>query len=146
MNVIEDKPFKIKPYPIPFFRYSVVLHEINSMLEWGVMKRSNSNHNNPMLSIQKPDNTIRLYLDAHKLNSIIVPTRNYSLLIGDILANLNLKSKLFLLYEDFYRIRNVKNINAYVLEHPKDRPIPGTFNIIHMKKYIPHYKSQAPFF
>lgn len=55
----------------------------------GVVERSYSPYNNPILSVQKPDNLICLCLYDRKLNSIIVPTRDYIPPIDDILANFN---------------------------------------------------------
>lgn len=59
-NIINDTPFKIKPYPVPFSRRPAILKELNRMLEWGVIERSNSPYNNPILSVQKPDGSIRI--------------------------------------------------------------------------------------
>lgn len=84
--------FKIKPYPIPFSRRPAVLHELNRMLKWGIIERSDSAYNNPILSVQKPDGSIRPCLDARRLNSIIVPTRDYSPPIDETLANFHNKT------------------------------------------------------
>lgn len=61
------------------------------MLEWRVIERSDSPYNNPILSVQKPDGSIRLCLDARRLNTIIEPTRDSSPPIDDILAKFNNK-------------------------------------------------------
>lgn len=98
-NVIDDKPFKLKPYPVPFFRRPAFLHELKRMIEWGVVERSDSPYNNPILSVQKPDGSMRLCLDARRLNSIISPTRDYSPPIEEILAKFN--NKLYFSTLDF---------------------------------------------
>lgn len=91
-TVIDHSPFKIKPYPVPFSKRPAIQHELDRMLKWGVVERSDSAYNNPILSVQKPDGSIRLCLDARKLNSIIIPTRDSSPPIDEILAKFNNKT------------------------------------------------------
>lgn len=91
-NVKQHEPYKVKPYPIPFSRRPAVQHEIDKMLEWGVIERSDSPYNNPIVTVLKTDGTIRLCLDARRLNTIILPTRDASPPIDDILAKFNSKS------------------------------------------------------
>lgn len=91
-KVREHSPYKIKPYPIPFSRRPAVQKEINKMLEWGVIERSDSPYNNPLITVIKTDGSIRLCLDARRLNTIIIPTRDTSPPIDDILAKFNNKS------------------------------------------------------
>lgn len=91
-NVCEHKPYKIKPYPIPFSRRAAVQQEIDKMLNWGVIERSDAPYNNPLVTVVKSDGSIRLCLDARKLNTIILPTRDSSPPIDEILAKFNNKS------------------------------------------------------
>ncbi|CAI6377233.1 unnamed protein product [Macrosiphum euphorbiae] len=62
------------------------------MLQWGVIERSDAPYNNPLVTVVKTDGSIRLCLDARKLNTIILPTRDASPPIDDILAKFNNKS------------------------------------------------------
>jgi len=91
-NVKPHEPYKIKPYPVPFSRRPAVQLEINKMIEWGVIERSSSPYNNPLVTVVKSDGSIRLCLDARKLNTIILPTRDASPPVDDILAKFNNKS------------------------------------------------------
>ncbi|VVC38660.1 Reverse transcriptase domain, partial [Cinara cedri] len=91
-NVREHQPYKLKPYPVPFSRRFAVQQEIDKMLNWGVIERSDAPYNNPLVTVVKPDGSIRLCLDARKLNSIILPTRDSSLPIDEILAKFNSKN------------------------------------------------------
>lgn len=91
-NVCEHKPYKIKPYPVPFSRRSAVQQEIDKMLNWGVIERSDAPYNNPLVTVVKTDGSIRLCLDARKLNTIILPTRDSSPPIDEILAKFNNKN------------------------------------------------------
>jgi len=85
-KVIDHKPFRLKPYPVPFSRRPAIQRELNRMLDWGVIERSEAAYNNPILSVRKPDGSIPLCLDARKLNTVIEPTRDSSPPIDDILA------------------------------------------------------------
>lgn len=91
-NVKIHEPYKIKPYPVPFSRRPAVQNEIDKMIKWGVIERSDSPYNNPLVTVIKADGSIRLCLDARKLNNIILPTRDASPPIDDILAKFNNKS------------------------------------------------------
>lgn len=88
-NVKPHEPYKIKPYPVPFSRRPAVQKEIDRMIQWGVIERSDSPYNNPLVTVIKTDGSIRLCLDARKLNTIILPTRDASPPIDDILAKFN---------------------------------------------------------
>jgi len=77
-NVKPHEPYKIKPYPVPFARRPAVQQEIDKMLEWQIIERSDSPYNNPLVTVIKADGSIRLCLDARKLNTIILPTRDAS--------------------------------------------------------------------
>ncbi|CAI6354299.1 unnamed protein product [Macrosiphum euphorbiae] len=86
------EPYKIKSYPVPFSRCPAVQHEIDKMLDWQIIERSDSHYNNPLVTVIKADGSIRLCLDARKLNTVILPTRDASPPIDDILAKFNNKN------------------------------------------------------
>ncbi|KAF0731655.1 myb-like protein X [Aphis craccivora] len=77
-NVKPHESNKIKPYPVPFSRRPAVQQEINKMIEWRMIERSSSPYNNLLVTVVKSDGSIRLCLDARKLNTIILPTRDAS--------------------------------------------------------------------
>lgn len=85
-NVSEDVPFKIAPYPIPFARRPAVEHELSRMLEWGVIERCSSPYSNPILCVAKTDGSVRLCLDARRINRIILPMRDSSPPLEELLA------------------------------------------------------------
>lgn len=91
-NVRDHVPYKIKPYPVPFCRRAAVQHEINKMITWGIIERSDSPYNNPLVTVIKSDGSIRLCLDARKLNTIILLTRESSPPMDEILAKFNNKN------------------------------------------------------
>lgn len=85
-NVIKDEPFKIRPYPIPFAQRPAVEQELNRMLDWGVIERSSSPYASPIICVKKSDGSVRLCLDARRINKIIVPTRDASPPLDELLA------------------------------------------------------------
>ncbi|CAI6371805.1 unnamed protein product [Macrosiphum euphorbiae] len=46
-------------------------------------------------------------------------------------------SKFFLLYDGPFKVKNVKNVNAYELVNPDDDTPQGTYNVSQLKPYIP---------
>lgn len=99
-NVKPHDPYKIKPYSVPFSRRPAVQKEIDKTIQWEVIKLSDSPYNNPLVTVVKTDGSIRLCLDARKLNTIILPTRDASPPIDDILAKF--KNKAFFSSQDFF--------------------------------------------
>lgn len=91
-EVIRDEPFKIRPYPKPFSQRPAVLAELNRMLEWGVIERSSSPYASPIICIKKSDGTVRLCLDARRINQLIVPTRDTSPPLDELLARFHGKT------------------------------------------------------
>lgn len=56
------------------------------MLEWGVSERSSSPYASPIICVKKSDGSVRLCLDARRINKLIVPTRNASPPLDELLA------------------------------------------------------------
>lgn len=91
-NVTEDVPFKVRPYPIPFSRRPAVDKELQRMLDWGVVERCSSAYSNPIICVGKPDGSVRLCLDARKINRLIIPMRDTSSPLNELLAQFGGKS------------------------------------------------------
>jgi len=91
-NVINYHLFKLKPYLIPFSCCTAVQHELNRILRYGVIEKLNAAYKSHIVSVQKPDGSIRLCLDARKINTLIEPTRDAFTPIDEILAKFHNKS------------------------------------------------------
>lgn len=91
-DVSEDIPFKVRPYPIPFARRPAVESELKRMLTWGVIERCSSPYSNPILCVAKSDGTVRLCLDARRINRVILPMRDSSPPLDELLARFGGKS------------------------------------------------------
>lgn len=85
-DVTHDIPFKIRPYPIPFAHRPAVEQELNRMLKWGVIERSSSPYASPIICVKKSDGSVRLCLDARRINQMIIPTRDASPPLDELLA------------------------------------------------------------
>ena len=72
LKIKDDKPFIIKTYPIPMRLRNLVTAELNNLLELGIIRRSNSPYINPLVTSLKKDGSVRICLDARKLNEIMI--------------------------------------------------------------------------
>ena len=62
-----------RTYPIPLHYRDEVEKEVQQMLANGVIERASSPYINPLVVVTKPNGSIRVCLDAMKLNSLLVP-------------------------------------------------------------------------
>ena len=72
LRVKENQPFIGRSYPIPIAYREKVDEEIRKMLSMGIIQRSSSPYINPIVPVIKKDGTVRLCLDARKLNEILL--------------------------------------------------------------------------
>lgn len=72
IKLVNDCPFKIKPYVIPEHYKEKVESEITELEKLKFIQRSNSNYSSPMVVIRKKDGTIRICIDYRNLNKITV--------------------------------------------------------------------------
>jgi len=71
IRLSDDKPFKPRSYPIPWCHKEKVKNKIEEMIEWGVIRRSETPYISPLVPIIKKDGTVRVCLDAQALNKKI---------------------------------------------------------------------------
>ena len=90
----EHKPINLRPYRIPLSQRQVVSDTIDSLLQAGLIRHSNSPWNFPIVLVEKKADKVgespkkRMCVDFRALNQI-VDIRSYPIpLIDDILANL----------------------------------------------------------
>ena len=67
-----NQAFIGRSYPVPMAYRDKVDQEIKSMLEMGIIQRSSSPYINPIVPVVKKDGTVRLCLDARRLNDILL--------------------------------------------------------------------------
>ena len=72
LKVKDDKPFFVKPYPIPINHRLQVRKEIQKMLDWGIIRRSNSKFISPLMTSEKKDKSVRVCTDGRELNKKLI--------------------------------------------------------------------------
>lgn len=88
LDVKETKPFNVKTYPIPYKHREQVKQEINKMLNDGIIEKSVTNFINPVVIVKKKDDSIRICLDARKINEITNPQYDKPVHIESIIGRL----------------------------------------------------------
>ena len=63
------------PRPIPINIREKVATEVDNWEELGIINKTQSGHNIPLIILKKPDGSIRISLDARELNQKLVPDR-----------------------------------------------------------------------
>ena len=72
MKLTTDTPVRVKQYPLPYIMMQAVNDEVRSMIELGVIERSESPYCSPVIIVKKKDNTNRFCIDFRVLNKITV--------------------------------------------------------------------------
>ena len=72
IKLTTQEPVRVKPYPIPFQGEQVIIDEVKTMLDLGVIEPSTSPYCSPIVLVKKPDGTNRFCIDFRKLNSVTV--------------------------------------------------------------------------
>lgn len=76
LRVNDTSYFVQKSYPIPLAQRDRVEQHIQSLIQEGIIERSDSAYINPVVVVQKKDNSVRLCLDARGINRILEPDRD----------------------------------------------------------------------
>jgi len=71
----ETKDAYEPPRPAPIHLRDQVATEVHKWAELGIIEETQSSYNIPLIILKKGDGSIRVSLDARKLNSILVPDR-----------------------------------------------------------------------
>ena len=72
IKLTTDTPVRVKQYPLPYSMMQAVNDEVRSMIELGVIERSESPYCSPVIIVKKKDNTNRFCIDFRVLNKITV--------------------------------------------------------------------------
>ena len=88
IDLTEDKPFRVKPYPVPYAVQEVMKAEVSRMLEMGIIEPSNSDYSSSPVVVKKSDGSCRFCIDFRKLNAQTIfdaePIPNPEVLINKI--------------------------------------------------------------
>lgn len=89
IKLTDANPFFVKPYPIPVAHRDVVERELARMEEWGIIEPANTPYCSPLMTVVKRDGTVRLCLDARRLNQITEDDNETPMPIEDIMQELS---------------------------------------------------------
>ena len=85
----DETPFYIRPYPIAEIRKPVMDRELNKLVKLGILKKGCSPYSSPCLLLKKPNsNDYRFVSDLRYLNSRIVTAQQNYLSLQNVLARL----------------------------------------------------------
>lgn len=85
----EHTPIYQKPYEIPPANINKVKAEIDRMLQREIIRPMNDGEwNSPIVCVKKPNNRVRICLDARKLNKITRPNKYYQTNLTRIFARM----------------------------------------------------------
>lgn len=85
IRVTDTAPIKTKIYPIPEKHKTAVDEQIQHMLDWEIIRPCPTQYLSPLVVVRKPDDSIRLCLDARNINAVTVPEYDAPPKINDIL-------------------------------------------------------------
>lgn len=78
-------PIKPKLYPVAEKHREAVDKQVDNMVKWGIIKPSPTSYLSPLVVVKKPDDTIRICIDARKLNEVTEPELDAPPKIEDLL-------------------------------------------------------------
>lgn len=72
LEITTTAPIHVKQYPLPFATRAEVEKEVKEMEALGIIEKTESPYNSPVLLVRKPDGTNRLCIDFRRLNDVLV--------------------------------------------------------------------------
>lgn len=72
LQLTTSAPVNVKQYPLPFATRQSVEREVREMEQMGIVEKSESPYNSPVLLVKKPDGTNRLCIDFRRLNAVLI--------------------------------------------------------------------------
>ena len=69
ISVIDNKVINTKQYPIPLHARDAVKEEVQKMLQWDIIRESDSAFCSPITIVKKKDGKLRICLDYRKINA-----------------------------------------------------------------------------
>ena len=70
IELSDDTPIRLKPYPIPFSKGETFDEEVRKMFDLGIIELSSSPYRSPMLLVKKSDGSYRPVIDFRAINKI----------------------------------------------------------------------------
>lgn len=73
IRLYNDILIRVKPYPISLAKQTVVKNDVKTMINMGIIERSNSPYSFLIVPVFKKNGKVRLCLHERKLNTQIIP-------------------------------------------------------------------------
>ena len=94
INLVDEEPVRLKPYPLPYALRQELKEEIKEMLDMGVIRKSSSPYASPVVIVKKKDGLNRICVDYRKLNKVTISDPEPMRTSEDLFQQLG-KSKFF---------------------------------------------------
>ena len=94
INLVDEKPVYLKPYPLPYALRQELKDEIREMLDMGVIRKSSSPYASPVVIVKKKDGLNCICVDYRKLNKVTISDAEPMKTSEDLFQQLG-KSKFF---------------------------------------------------
>ena len=72
INLVNEEPVRLKPYPLPYALRQELENEIKDMLHMGVIRKSSPPYASPIVIVKKKDGSNRISVDYRKLNKVTI--------------------------------------------------------------------------
>ena len=72
IDLIDDRPMRCKPYPLPYAKRGEIWEEIKNMMDAGIVRESSSPYASPLVVAMKKDGSNRMIVDYRKLYLVTV--------------------------------------------------------------------------
>ena len=72
INLEDEEPARLKPYPLPYALQQELKNEIREMLDMRVIRKSSSPYASPVVIVKKKDCSNRICVDYRKLNKVTI--------------------------------------------------------------------------
>ncbi|KAK8776894.1 hypothetical protein V5799_029762 [Amblyomma americanum] len=73
LRLTTEQPVHVRRYPLPLIAHKSVEKEVEEMLRLGIIERTESAYNSPLIVVKKTDGSNRLCVDFRRLNSVLIP-------------------------------------------------------------------------
>ena len=115
LQIIEEKPFYQRAYPIALHKKQKVMEAINKMLELGIISRANTEYISPITTSDKKDGSLRIVMDSRGLNTIIKNDYESPMSCEDVFMKCKAKKHLSILdmCSSFWQIALTENSKKY---------------------------------
>lgn len=86
LEVNDPTPYCLKGWPVPLKHQDAVKEEIRRMVDYGIIERAITPYVNPMVVVVKKNQSVRICLDARRLNHVTIPDYEGAIPVNEVLS------------------------------------------------------------